>query len=127
MPGKPGTKFSIILLNIGMKNTRSAKRTNAMDSKGEVQQSNDPHITQDFEGYPNGPAKDSTIKPKTKAEKLTAQTAKAASGAKKNPAKKKSAKPGDTTNVEQQLAHNSNTGKTGVIPNKVERIKKQKK
>lgn len=40
--------------------------------KEEIRQSPDKKIDQDFEGYPAGPAKDETIKPKTEDEKKIA-------------------------------------------------------
>lgn len=41
-------------------------------NKEEIRQSPDRKIDQDFEGYPAGPAKDETIKPKTEEEKKIA-------------------------------------------------------
>ena len=111
-----------------MKNTHSAKGTNAMDKKEEVQQSNDKHISQDFEGYPKSPARENIINPKTKADRLTAKTEKPAEGTKKNPLKKKSDKPGEPNEVEEKLAGKlGTTGKTSDTPNKVDRIKKETK
>lgn len=43
-----------------------------MRNKKDIKNSPDKRINQDFEGYPHGPAKDETIKPKTKQEKKTA-------------------------------------------------------
>lgn len=44
--------------------------------KHEVQQSNDEHIDQDFEGFPNAHAKEELINPKTTEDKLTAKVTK---------------------------------------------------
>lgn len=56
-----------------MKKKASAKKnTEPIRKKTEIQKNPDPRIDQDFEGYPHGPAKDETIKPKTKQEKETA-------------------------------------------------------
>jgi hypothetical protein len=44
--------------------------------KHEVQQSNDEHIDQDFEGFPHSPANEELITPKTKEEKQTAKVVK---------------------------------------------------
>jgi len=104
-----------------MKNTR----TNPIDNKEEVKQSNDKHIDQDFKNYPSGPAKENIINPKTKADKLTADTENKHPG-KPNPAKKKNPEAGDTTHVEKKLADElSGTGKK--LPNSTEKLKKQKK
>jgi hypothetical protein len=40
--------------------------------KNQIQKNPDPHIDQDFEGYPNGQAKEELISPKTKNQKKTA-------------------------------------------------------
>ena len=110
-----------------MKNTTTKKGTNPIDKKEEVKQSNDKHIGQDFEGYPHSPAKENVINPKTKTDKLTANTENNHPG-KQNPAKKKPAKQGDTTQVEKKLADTlGGKDHTSAEPNKVERIKKQKK
>lgn len=114
-----------------MKNTHSAKRTDAMDKEEEVQQSNDQHIDQDFEGYPKNPAQENIINPKTKAERRTAKVeAPNNTRTKSNPPKKKSEKPGGPNDVEQVLANTQGgLGKAKVSdqPNKVARIKKEKK
>ncbi|CAN5431570.1 hypothetical protein BH10BAC2_BH10BAC2_49740 [soil metagenome] len=44
--------------------------------KEEVQQSNDEHIDQDFEGFPHAPAKEEHINPVTKEDKATANVEK---------------------------------------------------
>lgn len=104
-----------------MKNTS----TNPIDTKEEVKQSNDKHIDQDFKHYPSGHATDNIINPKTKADKLTADTENKNPG-KPNPGKKKTAKAGDTTHVEKKLAEElSGTGKK--LTNAAEKLKKQKK
>ncbi len=105
------------------------KNTNPMDKKEKVQQSNDEHIGQDFNGYPKGLAKENIINPKTKVDKLTAKTVKR-SGTKQNPSKNKTAKAGDTTGAEKALANMLNGPyKTGTHAgsNKAERLRKQKK
>ncbi len=43
-------------------------------NKEEIQRNPDPKIDQDFEGYPQGPAKDETIKPRNATEEQTAGT-----------------------------------------------------
>ena len=108
-----------------MKNNTAKKTTSPIDKKEEVQQSNDKHIDQDFKGYPKSPAKENIIHPKTKTDKLTANTENKTPG-KQNPAKKKPVKQGDTTNVEKALAETLDKQGTST-PNKVERLKKQKK
>jgi hypothetical protein len=52
------------------------KKTNPIDKKEEVRQSNDQHITQDFPGFPHPPSSKKTIKPETPSEKKTAQVTK---------------------------------------------------
>lgn len=109
-----------------MKNNANNKSTNPIDKKEEVKQSNDRHIDQDFENYPNSPAKENLINPKTKADKLTADTENKNTG-KQNPPKPKTAKAGETTAVEKKLADTLNRQKAPVKVNKTERLKKQKK
>ena len=46
--------------------------TNPIDSKQEIQHSNDEHIDQDFEGFPNNPSTEEKIKPETEQDKLNA-------------------------------------------------------
>jgi hypothetical protein len=48
------------------------KNGNPIRNKEDVKSNPDPKIDQDFEGYPNGPAKNETIKPKTSQQKKTA-------------------------------------------------------
>ena len=48
------------------------KTGNPIKRKEEVKNNPDPKIDEDFEGYPNGPAKEETIKPKTSQQKKTA-------------------------------------------------------
>jgi len=48
------------------------KKPDPIKKKEEIRQNPDKKIDQDFKGYPHGPAKDVTIKPKTKNEKKTA-------------------------------------------------------
>ena len=55
--------------------------------KEDIQKHPDKKIDQDFEGYPDGPANDETIKPKTKEEKKTAAI-NTKDGEKKNNAEK---------------------------------------
>ncbi len=59
-----------------MKNNNSIKGNDPIDDKEKVQKSNDEHIDQDFEGYPNNPSKENIINPKTKEDRLTAKTEK---------------------------------------------------
>lgn len=54
----------------------TSKNTRPITKKEEVQQSNDEHIDQDFQGFPHAPAKEEIINPKTKEEKLTANVEK---------------------------------------------------
>lgn len=49
------------------------KKTDPIDKKEEVQQTNDEHIDQDFPGYPHPPSQDKTINPVTKQEKANAR------------------------------------------------------
>ena len=51
---------------------RASRKNDPMTKKLDVKESNDEHIDQDFEGYPNGQAKESVITPKTKEDKKTA-------------------------------------------------------
>lgn len=102
--------------------------TNPIDKKHEVRQSNDKHITQDFENYPQSPASENIINPKNKADKLTAQNGANYKKAKPNPPKNKTAKAGDTTHVEKKLGSSlSDSANAEDAPNKVKRIKKQQK
>jgi hypothetical protein len=62
-----------------MKNIRLLKYLEAkkeqnkpIRQKEEIQNSPDNKIDEDFKGYPKGPAKDETIKPKTKEQKKVA-------------------------------------------------------
>lgn len=48
------------------------KKTNPIQNKEAVQQSNDNKIDQDFPGFPHGQAKENIINPKTAADKETA-------------------------------------------------------
>lgn len=48
------------------------KQTEPIRRDEEIKQSRDPKIDQDFEGFPNGPARPDTVKPKTREEKETA-------------------------------------------------------
>ncbi|MEP6846353.1 MAG: hypothetical protein ABI861_10135 [Panacibacter sp.] len=50
--------------------------TKPITKKEEVQKSNDPHIDQDFEGFPHAPANEELINPTTKEEKITANVEK---------------------------------------------------
>jgi hypothetical protein len=50
------------------------KGTSPIRKKEEIRKNPDNKIDEDFKGYPNGPAKDETIHPKTKEEKETADT-----------------------------------------------------
>jgi hypothetical protein len=56
-----------------MQNKKSGKKqTNPISKKEEIKNNPDNKIDEDFEGYPHGPAKDETIKPRTKQQKETA-------------------------------------------------------
>jgi hypothetical protein len=60
-------------MNHGKEQYMKNKQTgNPIKKKEEIQKNPDPKIDQDFEGYPNGPARNETIKPKTREEKETA-------------------------------------------------------
>lgn len=48
------------------------KKTNPIQNKQQVQQSNDNKIDQDFPGFPHGQSKENIIQPKTKADAATA-------------------------------------------------------
>ncbi len=65
----------MLLQKHNMKKTdnTSQKDTTPIKHKVDVQNSNDIKINEDFNGFPNGPAKESTINPKTPTEKKTAQ------------------------------------------------------
>jgi hypothetical protein len=52
------------------------KKTDPIDKKEKVQQSNDKRIDEDFKGYPHNPAKEEVINPKTRTEKITANVEK---------------------------------------------------
>jgi len=45
-----------------------------MRNKEEIQSNPDPGIDKDFQGYPQGPARDETIKPRNATEEQTAGT-----------------------------------------------------
>jgi len=47
-------------------------KSNPINKKEEIRQNPDNKIDEDFNGYPHGPAKDETIKPKTENEKKVA-------------------------------------------------------
>ncbi|HJS53009.1 MAG TPA: hypothetical protein VJ765_00655 [Chitinophagaceae bacterium] len=47
-------------------------RPDPIRKKEEIKQNPDNKIDEDFKGYPHGPAKDETIRPKTKDEKKVA-------------------------------------------------------
>jgi hypothetical protein len=49
-----------------------AKRTTPITNKNQVKSSTDKHIDQDFAGYPDSPATERVINPKTKQEKKVA-------------------------------------------------------
>lgn len=49
-----------------------AKKSNPIEKEEDVQQNPDPHIDQDFPGFPHLPADKKSITPKTKQEKKTA-------------------------------------------------------
>jgi len=51
---------------------KKTQKDKPLAKKEDIQKNPDKKIDQDFEGYPNGPAKDETIKPKTKDQKETA-------------------------------------------------------
>ncbi|HKB42855.1 MAG TPA: hypothetical protein VKC90_00635 [Chitinophagaceae bacterium] len=78
-----------------MKNSRLRKYLEAKKAKNkpirqkeEIQTNPDNKIDEDFKGYPKGPAKDETIKPKTKEQKKVADI-KNKDGEKRNIKKKK--------------------------------------
>ncbi len=48
------------------------KKTNPIDSKEKVQQSNDEHIDEDFPGYPHYPAKEDILNPQNHTERVNA-------------------------------------------------------
>ena len=48
------------------------KKNGPIRNKEEIKQDPDKKIDQDFNGYPSGPAKDETVKPKTEEEKKIA-------------------------------------------------------
>ena len=50
------------------------KKTNAIREKDEIQKNPDKKIDQDFTGYPHGPAKEETIRPRSRQQKETADT-----------------------------------------------------
>lgn len=47
-------------------------KADPIDKKQEVQESNDKHIDQDFEGYPHNPAREEIIRPETDTARKTA-------------------------------------------------------
>ncbi|HRH49692.1 MAG TPA: hypothetical protein PLP23_13135 [Panacibacter sp.] len=55
-----------------MKKNKVKKGTAPITRKGDVQQSNDEHIDQDFPGFPGNPAKEDIISPKTHADHVAA-------------------------------------------------------
>lgn len=54
-------------------------KSKAIKNDKEVRENPDPHIDQDFEGYPHGHANRKTINPKTNTEKKTASVKKKSS------------------------------------------------
>jgi hypothetical protein len=54
------------------KQYKISKRTNPIEQKEEVQESNDRHIDQDFEGYPHTPASENIINPKSREDSISA-------------------------------------------------------
>ena len=64
-------------------------------NKEEIQRNVDNKIDQDFEGYPQGPAKDETIKPQNSTEEQTAGT-----GVKDG--EKRDIKPGERQSLDEQ-------------------------
>ncbi len=48
------------------------KHNDPISNKDQIAQNPDHKIDQDFEGYPNGPASDKSIKPKNKEDEKTA-------------------------------------------------------
>ena len=53
-------------------NYREAKRTDPIKKKEQVKTSKDKHIDQDYAGFPDSPAKEQVINPKTTQEKKVA-------------------------------------------------------
>jgi hypothetical protein len=51
---------------------KDAKRTTPITNKDQVKNSSDKHIDQDFAGFPDSPATERIINPKTKQEKKVA-------------------------------------------------------
>ena len=49
-------------------------KNNPIDSKEEIRKNPDNKIDQDFKGYPDGPGKDDTIKPKSRQQHKVADT-----------------------------------------------------
>lgn len=52
--------------------SKTFMKNKPIQDKRDVRNHPDEHIDQDFKGYPDGPAKDETIRPKTKEEKKSA-------------------------------------------------------
>ena len=68
--------------------------------KDEIQRNPDNKIDQDFEGYPQGPAKDETIRPRTETEEQAA-------GMNKKDGEKRDIKPGDRHSLDEQQSDGS--------------------
>src|SRR5436305_12341967 len=55
------------------KEYKTSGQNDPIGQKEEVQESNDMHIDQDFEGYPHSPSSENLINPKNRQDKLTAE------------------------------------------------------
>jgi hypothetical protein len=71
------------------------EKNKPITEKEEIAENPDHKIDQDFEGYPHGPAKDETIKPKTKQQHKTADS-------EKKDGEKMNIKPGERKSLDQQ-------------------------
>jgi len=71
---KPGIKFSLLFKKDVMKKEyKTSGQTNPIEQKEEVQESNDMHIDQDFEGFPHSPSSENLVNPKSLQDRLTAE------------------------------------------------------
>ena len=79
-------------------------KTNPIRNKKEVKQNPDPKIDQDFNGYPNGPASEESIKPRSKRQHKIADTS-------NKDGEKRSYKNGETDEQDSDGSANAFDGK----------------
>ena len=78
----------------------STTQNNPITKKEEIAENPDNKIDEDFNGYPHGPAKDETIKPKTRNQQETSDTG-------KKDGEKQNIKPGERKSLDEQESDGS--------------------